>query len=188
MQWHKSHLLQVQSQMSRRASLQQGCVLERTHRSGKSRSSSAFSSPGDSAYILSTFIPQIDGLPHPASFYFNPQSKPHMLGCSSASTVEHARGTSDEITLWYIYKPTETDWKCMLENKGKKKVHCHLEVIYKTTLCLVTKLFSKHVNILQTTKVTDSLFPFPWDSQEKPCWSPLHNHWKEKILSVLLTC
>lgn len=40
-------------------------------------------------------------------------------------------------------------WK----TRGKKKVHCHLEVIYKTTLCLVTKLFSKHVNILQTTKV-----------------------------------
>lgn len=50
------------------------------------------------------------------------KSEPQTLGSSSISTVEHMRGTSDEITLWYIYKFTEIDWKWMLgsRKKGRK--------------------------------------------------------------------
>lgn len=79
-----------------------------------------------------------------------PKSEPQTLGSSSVSAVEHMRGASDKITLWYIYKSTEIDWKCMLggRNKAGEKVHCHLEVIYKTVLHLETKLrLPKHVNI-----------------------------------------
>lgn len=52
-----------------------------------------------------------------------------------------------------------------LKKQGKIKVHCHLEMICKTALHLVTKLrlFPKHVNIsLQTAEVIGSTFPFPW--------------------------
>lgn len=107
------------------------------------------------------------------------KSDPEMLGCDSASTVEHT--CCDTL----IHRLIENAcWK----TRGKK-VHCHLEPIYKTTLCLVTKLFPKHVNIsLQTTEVIDSVFPLPQDSQKKPCRSPLHNEKTEKTLSALLIC
>lgn len=50
------------------------------------------------------------------------KSEPQSLGSSSISTVEHMRDSSDEITLQYIYKFTEIDWKWMLgsrKNGGK---------------------------------------------------------------------
>lgn len=54
-----------------RAFLQQGCALERTDQSDKSRSSSAFSLHQETAYLLSTFTSQIEGLPHPKEFLFS---------------------------------------------------------------------------------------------------------------------
>lgn len=111
--------------------------------------------------LHSPTAPSLD-LPHPKRNSIHvPKCEPQTLGSSSIPTVEHMRGASDEITLWYIHKPTEIDWNCMLSGrqKGKKKVHCHLEVIYKTALHLVTKLtFPKHINISLNSEVIGSNF------------------------------
>lgn len=59
---------------------------------------------------------------------------------------------------------------CWVEETRGKKVHCHLEVIYKTVLHLVTKLrFPKHVNTsLWTAEVIGSFFShFLWAVRRK---------------------
>lgn len=80
---------------------------------------------GDSAHTSPTSAQQLQAqlLPHPKrDSICVPKSEPQTSGSSSVSTVEHMRGASDEKTLWYIYKSTEIDWKCMLggRNKGEK--------------------------------------------------------------------
>lgn len=104
------------------ASFFQGLVLQTTGKSGKPGSSSALSCCQETAHILSTFTLQLQALPHPKAVSICVlESEPQALGSLSISTEEHVRGASDEITLWYIYKHTVTDWKCMLGWRNKEK-------------------------------------------------------------------
>lgn len=71
--------------------------------------------------LHSPTAPSLD-LPHPKRNSIHvPKCEPQTLGSSSIPTVEHMRGASDEITLWYIHKPTEIDWNCMLSGRQKRK-------------------------------------------------------------------
>lgn len=70
----------------------------------------------------------------------------------------------------FINPPRLTENACWVEEtRGRGKVHCHLEVIYKTVLHLVTKLrFPKHVNIsLWTAEVIDSIFSILFGQSEE---------------------